>query len=171
MTNVLSRDGGASDPNPLLCRSCRVLQLRQRRHGDLAGVTVKAWVEAALVSSSTVVVERAEYGVDSWHVVSANLTAYPRTCAWLTPWNIGRRVNTFWTSARMSVGSHLGMNVTPCNSTPPDFITSASYSGAPWFKIRSEDGLYRHILWFSTVPYEESTIKYTSVSFSAICSH
>lgn len=62
--SILCRDGGASDPNPLLCRNCRVLQFRQRHHGDLAGVIVKAWVEAALVSFGTIVVELADHGVD-----------------------------------------------------------------------------------------------------------
>jgi hypothetical protein len=85
MANILSTHSGASDPNSLLCRYCSVQQFRQRHHGDLACVLVEAGVEAALISFSTIVVERAGHGIDSFRVLSTHLRAYLRTCAGLTP--------------------------------------------------------------------------------------
>jgi hypothetical protein len=135
--NVLFRHSGASDPNSLLCRSCRVQQFQQRHHGDLAGVFDEAWVEAALVSCSTVVVESAGHGIDSWRVLGAHLTAYLQTYAGLTPWNIARRIDKSCTS--MSLASHLIMNITSCNFTPPDFKVEPSTH--PGCEARPQDRL------------------------------
>lgn len=120
--HLLSRHSGALLP----CRNYRVLQFRQRHHGDLAGVFVVAWVEAALVSFSTAVVERAGHDIDSLRVMGAHLTAYHGTCARLTSWNIARRIKTSCMNARESLGSHLGMNITSFTSTPPDFKVEPS---------------------------------------------
>jgi hypothetical protein len=120
--HLLSRHSGAL----LLCRNYRVLQFRQRHHGELAGVFVEAWVEAALGSFSTAIVERAGHGIDSLRVMGAHLRAYLRTCAGLTPWNIGQRINTSCMSSRMSLASHLGTNITSCISTPPEFKVEPS---------------------------------------------